>query len=134
MVSGGGLGPRGTLARPPATLPGLVAQGAEVTLQAVAVGVGGLHPGHSGSMVPMVQRWWDTWKNETTSSPIKSNYANFGVVSRFRAANSDDFVHLKILGFFWQNIYKGFYRLTLVSKPVNKRPVIVGVTYKSNIS
>ena len=63
MVSGGGgLGPRGTLvARPPAPpLPVLVAQGAEVTLQAVAVGVGGLHPGHSWSMVPVVQRWWDT--------------------------------------------------------------------------
>ena len=56
---GGGLGPRGTLG-PPTTLPGLVAQGAEVTLQAVAVGVGGLHPGHSGSVVPVVQGSWDT--------------------------------------------------------------------------
>ena len=58
VSGGGGLSPRGTLvARPPATpLPVLVAQGAEVTLQAVAVGVGGLHPGYCGSMVPVVQR------------------------------------------------------------------------------
>ena len=31
-----------------------VAQGAEVALQLVAVGVGGLHPGHGGGVVPVV--------------------------------------------------------------------------------